>query len=204
MYSSTLQYKYSQWLEQCFCRACCWEDNRQGSPNRGNRLFVSLKILCCHDDTWFHQNLTFLKPWADNRSTNQYSYQLFYGWGMTHLVPSYLKNAYCGRAAWWNSLSSEVSLFLTDIKCLAKNKQRGILFVPFWCLSQKLSLLVLYFNKTLLHKKLQIVKPCLWPQIRILSSEGHESWLNTWLEAATFQKAAQQWRLLLFLVVHRP
>ena len=24
-------------------------------------LKVSLKILCCHDDTWFHQNLTFLK-----------------------------------------------------------------------------------------------------------------------------------------------
>ena len=20
------------------------------------------KILCCHDDTWFHLNLTFLKP----------------------------------------------------------------------------------------------------------------------------------------------
>jgi len=38
-----------------------------------------------------------LQPWADNSSTNQYSYQLFYGWGMTHLVPSYLKNAYCGE-----------------------------------------------------------------------------------------------------------
>ena len=91
---------------------------------------------------------------------------------MTHLLPSYLKNAYCGRADWWNSLSSEVSLFLTDIKCLAKNKQRGILFVPFWCLSQKLSLLVLYFNKTLLHKKLQVVKPHLWPWIETLSSRG--------------------------------
>ena len=44
-------------------------------------------------------------------TTNQYSYQLFYGWGMTHLlVPSYLKNAYCGRGAWWNSISLEVSL----------------------------------------------------------------------------------------------
>ena len=35
---------------------------------------------------------SFLKPWADNSSKNQYSYQLFYGWGMTHLMPSYLKN----------------------------------------------------------------------------------------------------------------
>ena len=28
---------------------------------------VSLKILCCHNDTWFHLNLTFLKPWANQR-----------------------------------------------------------------------------------------------------------------------------------------
>ena len=40
---------------------------------------------------------SFLKPWADNSSTNQYSYHLFYGWGMTHFLPSYLKNAHCGR-----------------------------------------------------------------------------------------------------------
>ena len=26
---------------------------------------VYLKILCCHDDIWFHLNLTFLKPWAN-------------------------------------------------------------------------------------------------------------------------------------------
>ena len=54
--------------------------------------------------------LSFLKPWADNSSTNQYSYQLLYGWGMTHLLPSYLKTAYCGRGAWWNSVSLEESL----------------------------------------------------------------------------------------------
>ena len=106
-----------------------WEGNRReghGSPNGINRLQVSLKILCCSDNTWFHLNLTFLKPeanqciflmewfflsyvneimclfwnlpffkmvppktnfspflkpWADNSLTNQYSYQLFYGWG---------------------------------------------------------------------------------------------------------------------------
>ena len=43
---------------------------------------------------------SFLKPWADNGSRNQYSYQLFYGWGMTHLMLSCLKNTYCGRGAW--------------------------------------------------------------------------------------------------------
>ena len=38
-----------------------WEGNRQegqGSPNGGNRLQVSLKILCCYDDTWFHLNFS--------------------------------------------------------------------------------------------------------------------------------------------------
>ena len=56
----------------------------------------------CLSSKWFHLRLTFslLKPWANNSSTNQYSYQLFYGRGMIHLMPSYLKNAYCGRVAW--------------------------------------------------------------------------------------------------------
>ena len=31
---------------------------------------------------------SFLKPWANNSSTNQYSYHLFYGWGMTHPLSS--------------------------------------------------------------------------------------------------------------------
>ena len=43
---------------------------------------------------------SFLKPWADNSSTNQYLYQLFYGWEMTYPMPSYLKNAHCGTGAW--------------------------------------------------------------------------------------------------------
>ena len=45
-------------------------------------------------------NLSFLKLWADDGSTDQYSCQLFYGQGMTYLMPSYLKNAYYGRGAW--------------------------------------------------------------------------------------------------------
>ena len=38
----------------------------------------------CLSSKWFHLRLIFfpfLKPWANNSSTNQYSYQLFYGWG---------------------------------------------------------------------------------------------------------------------------
>ena len=44
--------------------------------------------------------LSFIKHWVDNDSTNQYFCQLFYGWGMTHLMPSYLTNTYCGRGNW--------------------------------------------------------------------------------------------------------
>ena len=77
---------------------------------------------------------SFLKPWADNRSTNQYSYQLFYGQGMTHLMPSYRKNAHCGRGAWWNSsalrgLSYLINNFQTDINQLAK-LAKGALSIP--------------------------------------------------------------------------
>ena len=142
------------------------------SPNGGNRLQVSLKILCFYEDTGFHLNLTLLKPWVNrcirlmetfslsyvnatvcllwnlplfktvppktnffpflktwavNSSTNQYSYPLFYGWGMTHLRPFYLKNASCGRGAWKLPQPWGVSLidFLTDIKQLAKTGRGG-------------------------------------------------------------------------------
>ena len=50
---------------------------------------------------------SFLKPWADNGSTNQYSCQLLHGQQMTQLLPAYLKNSCCGREAWWNLLSLE-------------------------------------------------------------------------------------------------
>ena len=101
---------------------------------------------------------SFLKPWADNSSTNQYSYQLFYGWGMTHLVPSYLKNACCRRGAGetpsaLRCLYYLISNFLTDIKHLAKDLAGGTLSAPFWCLCQKRSLSLLYFNKALLPEK---------------------------------------------------
>ena len=65
-----------------------------------------------------------LKPWADNSSINQYSYQLFYGWGMTQLVPSYFENAYCGRGETPSALrclSSLINSFLTGIKDPAKD-----------------------------------------------------------------------------------
>ena len=82
----------------------------------------------------------------------------------------------------WSNLAAAAA---TDIKHLAKNYQGGTLSVHFWCLCQKFSLSLLYFNKTWLHKKLQVVKPYLWPRIEILCSGGHETWCNMQL-AATF------------------
>ena len=57
----------------------------------------------------------------------------FKGQGMTYFMPSYLKNAYCGRGAWGNSLSLRglsylISSFLKDIKHLPKTS-KGTLFL---------------------------------------------------------------------------
>ena len=90
----------------------------------------------CLSSKWFHLRLTFfpfLKPWADNSSANQYSYHLLYGRGMIHLVPSYLKNAYCGRGASetpsaLRCLFYLINSFLTGITWLKTS--RGSLFLP--------------------------------------------------------------------------
>ena len=50
-----------------------------------------------------------------------------------------------------------------------------------------LSLSLLCFNKTLLHKKLWVVKPHLWLWFEILCSGGYESQCSTRLTATTFQ-----------------
>ena len=68
----------------------------------------------------------------------------------------------CGRdCTWCNSLSLEVFLFFffiydqqlaKDYKMPCKKPQRGYSPASFWCLCEKLSLSLLYFNKTWLHK----------------------------------------------------
>ena len=89
-------------------------------------------------------------------STNQYSYQQFYGWGMTHLMPSYLKNAYVGEGpgetpSALSYPSYLINSFLTDIKQLAKTSKGDTVSAPFWCLCQTLCLFLLHLNKTLLN-----------------------------------------------------
>ena len=71
--------------------------------------------------------------------------------------PTLFQNAWCGWGAWCHSFSFEVFSFsyeqLANRYVLLKTS-KGALFpsVPFWCLCQKLSLSLLYFNKTLSHK----------------------------------------------------
>ena len=86
---------------------------------------------------------------------------------MQYILPrdnSYLVFAPCadvyvgGEKLRCNSLSlgvfllSVINSLLTSIRCLAKNWQGSVFSTPFWCLCQKLSLSLLYFSKTLLHK----------------------------------------------------
>ena len=70
---------------------------------------------------------SFLKPWANNSSTNPYSYQLFYGYVTTHLVPScqiskmHIVGEEPGESpSALRCLSYLINNFLTDIKQLAK------------------------------------------------------------------------------------
>ena len=77
--------------------------------------------------------------------------------GKAHVVPSYLKNAYCGKGLGETPSALRCSFYLirsspADVKCLAKNYQGSTLSVSFWCPYQKLSLSLSYFNKTLLYK----------------------------------------------------
>ena len=92
-------------------------------------------------------------------STNQYSCQQFYGWGMTHLMPSYLKNAYVGEGpgetpSALSYPSYLINSFLTDIKQLAKTSKGDTVSAPFWCLCRHFvyffyTLIKLYYTNSL-------------------------------------------------------
>ena len=80
--------------------------------------------------------------------------------GMTHLVPRLSQNVSCGWGAWCYSLSFETFPFFNQQTAGSyiissyrlAGGGGGTLSAPFWCLCQKLSLSLLYFNKTLLHR----------------------------------------------------
>ena len=68
----------------------------------------------------------FLKPWADNGSTNQYSCQLFYGQGRQTLYHPIPKMHIVGEEpgetpSVLRYLPHPINSFLTDMKYLAKN-----------------------------------------------------------------------------------
>ena len=93
----------------------------------------------CLSSKWFHLRLTFFpfpKPWADNSSTNQYSHQLFHGWGMTHtschpISKKHILGEGPGETpSALRFLSYLINSFLTDIKQLAKDYQGDALRPP--------------------------------------------------------------------------
>ena len=132
---------------------------------------LCIHFRICLSSKWFKINFfSFLKPWADNGSTNQCSCQLFYGWGEwdTSYHPISNMHIHCGKGAWWNPSALRYLSYLIN-----KLTNRHILS-PSDVYTRSFPYL-LYFNKTLLHKTLQVVKPRLWPWLELLSSGGHGS-----------------------------
>ena len=69
---------------------------------------------------------SFLKSWADNSSTNQYSYQLFYGWGRHTSCNPVSKMQAVGEGPGETLSASRcisylIDSFLTDLKHPAKD-----------------------------------------------------------------------------------
>ena len=108
----------------------------------------------CLSSNWFCLRLTFFLFSNLGLIMAQQTSTLFYGWGMIHPI-SKMHIVGEGPGETPSALRCFFYLIrslLTDIKCLAKSQLAGTLSVPFWCLCQKPSLSLLYFNKTLLHK----------------------------------------------------
>ena len=99
---------------------------------------------------------------------------------MTHLMPSYLKNAYCGRGAWWNSVGLEVSVFADwqlsnrhETACW--HSQGGSLHPSPEVYVRSFFCPFSHCNKTLLHKSSWVVKPGPWSWSQIIFFGDHES-----------------------------
>ena len=116
------------------------------------KLCICFGICLC--SKWSHLRLTFFLFSNLGLIMAQQTSTLFYGWGMIHPI-SKMHIVGEGPGETPSALRCFFYLIrslLTDIKCLAKSQLEGTLSVPVWCLCQKLSLSLLYFNKTLLHK----------------------------------------------------
>ena len=115
----------------------------------------------------------FLKPWADNSSTNKYSQQLFSGWGMTYLVPSILKVHIVAEGPGETPSASRcvsylIDSFLTDIKQLAETSKGGILHRPMMPVSEAFSVLFLILQKSATQKLLSDQARSLVPKLKLL------------------------------------
>ena len=145
------------------------------------KLCISFGI--CLSSKWFHQRPTFFnfflffKPWADNSSTNQYSYQLFYSWGMTHLVPSYLKNAYYGRGVGETPSGLSYLIQFSSVQLLS----RVWLFATPWITECQASLSITNSRSPPKPMSIQPSHPLSSPSPPALNLSQHEG--LTWLTA---------------------
>ena len=111
----------------------------------------SLLIKQFLPETFF---FSFLKPWADNGSTNQYSCQLFYrrGNGTTCTILSQKCIYIVGEGP------GETPPVLRYLSYLINKLTNRHILSPSDAYARSFPYL-LYFNKTLLNKMLQVVKP---------------------------------------------
>ena len=81
-----------------------------------------------------------------------------------------------GLCRLWDHKESYISFHTIGKVYKAPPKlMRGALSAPSWCLCQKLSLSLFYWNKTFATKSSEWLKLCLWSQSKILSFEDQES-----------------------------
>ena len=112
------------------------------------RRFVSLKIVCCHNDTWFHLKLTILKP-RDNQCLFlmemfilRYANVLYIYpklclqvcsvfWLRTYLINQYVILQYCSsNLCKWNYLYGDLLFFKIQVNhFMAEDKSFGAKFI---------------------------------------------------------------------------
>ena len=124
----------------------------------------------------------------------------------THLVPRLSQNASCGWGTCCHPLSFETFPFFnsqTASRYITSNLRvaGGTRSDPFWCLCQKLSLSLLYFNKTSLHKSLEWSSLGSGPGLWFFSSGGQESWRLLWFSNSL---SLSSWWFPLPLAVYLP
>ena len=112
---------------------------------------VSLKILCCHNDTWYHLKLTVLKPRDNQCLFLMEMFVLSYAnvpyiypklclqvgsafWLRTYLANQYVTLRYCSsNLCKWNYLYGDLPFFKIQVNhFMAQDEPFGAKIIPKW------------------------------------------------------------------------